>query len=589
MQDSIIGTVVSWLPANAEEGDPDLWHVVHPDGNEEDLEESELLEGIVKFQESGLDDNANDEVIKAPESSDATETSDMKDEVVASSTSAAARLSLEIVKEEPKIVRTGASIIKVFGRDRDSSRANQAGISGFRMEFLRIYDLMSDPLKKFGNKGFDRDAKKAWENLVRAAETAVELVDPLLQLEALVRALQTAPDVREHQESMLSMVKESKIQKMSAAGWNFSVYPLMLLSVIKRLGEVPEKEQNSVHSLVGKHARRFSSKTDHISDGQIVGYLSPFKCAALLAQQKDGSGNHEEVKAIEEELFFMVHFSGNTEILDFAAATEAVKLKADDIRENPLSIVAKKEVASVPKQKAVVSKKGAASPQSSEEEEWNENDEPESSSESDSDDSDDSTMRRRSKRKRPSRRPAQSASSSAEFEVTYNSTLWPSAEARSRWMAAVQASKTIAELSFALTAFITHAKSFGVMAMDKEAAERLKASRQQHDQILKARKADRPRSSGGSNVDEEEPVKNDTDYDLNRRASSRVSKQSVQYIPESRSSSGRSGRSLRARQVETRTSGRKRRDRSPSPPQRGFLKRAAALRVSYAFSTQLHK
>jgi hypothetical protein len=306
-----------------------------------------------------------------------------------------------------------------------------------------------------------------------------------------------------------------------------------------------------------------------------VGYLSPFKCTSLLEQQKEGSSNYEEVKPVEEELFFMVHFNGNSEVVDLATAIEAVRLKADDIRENPSSVVVKKDVVPVPKQKAVESKKGTTSPPSSQEEEWNEYEEPESSS--DSDDSDDSVMRRRSKRKRSTRRPAPNAASSAESEVTYNSTLWPSAEARSRWMTAVQASRTVAELSFALTAFTSHAESFGVMAMDKEAAERLKASRQQHDHIVKARKAERPRSSGGSNADLEETSKNDAEHDPSRRASSRVSKQPVQYIPES---SNRSGRSLRARQVETRTSGRNRRDHSPSPPpQRGFLKRAAALRV----------
>ena len=553
---------------------------MHPDGNEEDLEEHELLEGIVLLQESGLDENANDEVVKAIDMSDAVEMSDNKDEVIVSSSSATARVGLEIVKEEPKIVRNGASITKVFGsyRDKDSSRANQAGISGFKIELLRIYELMSDPLKRFGNKGFDRDARKIWENLVRAAESAVELVTPLLQLEALVRAVQSAPDFREHQESLLLLIKESKVEKMSAAGWSFGVNPTLLLSVIKRLGEIPESEQSNARALIGKHARRFSSKTDLISDGQIVGYLSPFKCATLLEQQKEGSSNHEEVKPVEEELFFMVHFNGNSEILDLATAVEAVKLKTDDIRENPSSSIVKKDTLPVSKQKKVESKKGASSPQSSEEEEWNEYDEPESSSESDSDDSDDSTMRRRSKRKRLTRRPAQNVSTSAESEIPFNSTLWPSAEARSRWMTAVQASKTVAELAFALTAFTTHAQSFGVMTMDKEAVERLKASRQQQDHIVKSRKTERPRSSGGSNADPEELSKNDTEYDSSRRASSRVSKQPVQYIPES-SSSSRSGRSLRARQVETRTSDRKRRD--ASPPQRGFLKRAAASRVRF--------
>jgi hypothetical protein len=36
------GRVVSWVPANPENGDQALWHVRHNDGDEEDLDEVEM-------------------------------------------------------------------------------------------------------------------------------------------------------------------------------------------------------------------------------------------------------------------------------------------------------------------------------------------------------------------------------------------------------------------------------------------------------------------------------------------------------------------------------------------------------------------
>ena len=37
-----MGRVLSWVPANPENGDQALWHVHHNDGDEEDLDEAEM-------------------------------------------------------------------------------------------------------------------------------------------------------------------------------------------------------------------------------------------------------------------------------------------------------------------------------------------------------------------------------------------------------------------------------------------------------------------------------------------------------------------------------------------------------------------
>ena len=42
------GVVMRYLPADGE--DPALWHVLHDDGDEEDLEEGELLEAIAQLR-----------------------------------------------------------------------------------------------------------------------------------------------------------------------------------------------------------------------------------------------------------------------------------------------------------------------------------------------------------------------------------------------------------------------------------------------------------------------------------------------------------------------------------------------------------
>lgn len=46
----MVGTIVGWLPPEGE--DIALWHVVHDDGDEEDLEETEVKDSLVDNPEN---------------------------------------------------------------------------------------------------------------------------------------------------------------------------------------------------------------------------------------------------------------------------------------------------------------------------------------------------------------------------------------------------------------------------------------------------------------------------------------------------------------------------------------------------------
>jgi hypothetical protein len=52
----------------------------------------------------------------------------------------------------------------------------------------------------------------------------------------------------------------------------------------------------------------------------------------------------------------------------------------------------------------------------------------------------------------------------AEGEIT--STLWPTAGVRSRWLDVLRRSKTVSEVAVALSAFLQHAKTFGIWEED---------------------------------------------------------------------------------------------------------------------------
>jgi len=231
-----------------------------------------------------------------------------------------------------------------------------------------------------------------------------------------------------------------------------------------------------------------------------------------------------EVKTGEEK-FLLVHFNGRVDVLNRAAAETAVQQMADKVRQNPQSAVKTQRKVAVNSQE---SQPAATASDSGDEERDDVSDS--SSDSSDSDNSSFNAPRRKSSRTRANRTKARTAgaSGSTSLPEKLSSTLRPSAEACMRWKAAVQASKTVAELAFALSASTTQAAAFGVMNPDQEAADRVAAARQQRQQqlqVLQGRKglsSSNSSNSGGGAMDVD-------DEELGRRSSRRNVKAPTHY------------------------------------------------------------
>ena len=148
-----VGTIVGWLPAEGD--DRALWHVVHSDGDEEDLDELEVASCLL------------------PESSEGDDRDNTRNCVP------------QIINSFVNTTR-GALAIKDF----------QIGLSGLRSELLQMAQTLSVGLKLRGG-GFQKDLKRSWEKNVRGAETVEELRELILSLEAVVRAVQETPDLRD--------------------------------------------------------------------------------------------------------------------------------------------------------------------------------------------------------------------------------------------------------------------------------------------------------------------------------------------------------------------------------------------------------
>ena len=148
-----VGTIVGWLPAEGKERA--LWHVVHSDGDEEDLDEFEVANSL-------LPDAGDCNDAETPDSG-----------------------VPQVVNCYTNTLR-GALGIKDF----------HIGIPGLRSELLQLSSVLAAGLKSKGG-GFLKEQKRAWEQSVRAASAVEELRESLLSLEAVVRAVQEIPDLRD--------------------------------------------------------------------------------------------------------------------------------------------------------------------------------------------------------------------------------------------------------------------------------------------------------------------------------------------------------------------------------------------------------
>lgn len=431
------GLIVGWLPPTS--ADPALWHVQHLDGDEEDLDEAEVLECLAQSAEDVAADASSStamEVVdlcedepdaktartskrESPRLSGTTtsaestagttaisrkESSTSLASAVSSSrpTRAAAAKSSDNLpgdesdaefdgeeapyEEAPRIASLGSGLARGIPIWRATPLTNAVGAQALRTEYTRVLGLLNDGLKA-RNGNLSREGRKLWEHSVRDAETAVELRGPLLELESLVRNLQTVEDKRDAEEVRLA--KEAERKEMLKEGWIF------------------DAAQNEY---IGKQARRFF-KGFGSSDGDIVAYLPP--------EKNDGVA-----------LYHMQHSDGDAEDLELEDLQRALRYRETDAQEED-------------------EEDGAESDGESED----------ASSEEDSDSED------------------EDEEDELHAPDSAGATLWPTFEVRSRWLAALSSANTLGELALALLCFLEQATAFGVVAQDPSVAEKPLAPR----------------------------------------------------------------------------------------------------------------
>jgi hypothetical protein len=213
----VVGTITGWVAAEGD--DPALWHIEHIDGDEEDLEEHEVLQCLVdnsEPQEALVDKpekspslrGDSNKVGKSPSdqslhslASGKNSASSIPKEKKLSSGSTKLKASIsgedewsegeksddnmviiddEEVEETQEIVEP--LIVRVFhgsGRNHQPMKPFMIGLVGLTNEIIKAHQQMIDVLKK-RLPDYSKDIRKLWENSVRDAETLDELKDLLL-------------------------------------------------------------------------------------------------------------------------------------------------------------------------------------------------------------------------------------------------------------------------------------------------------------------------------------------------------------------------------------------------------------------------
>lgn len=158
------GLIVGWLPASGD--DCALWHIQHSDGDGEDLELHEVIEGIAAAKSSSAIKPAKELVMREEEAEDIVNDANVdqtekreSSRVKALSVTEASRkvmnscsdleaLAEEMVKEkEPTIVASNMSVM--IGHQ--GMKLAMIGAQGVRGELLRVHGLLLEGLKRRGS------------------------------------------------------------------------------------------------------------------------------------------------------------------------------------------------------------------------------------------------------------------------------------------------------------------------------------------------------------------------------------------------------------------------------------------------------
>ncbi|CAM9664916.1 unnamed protein product [Chrysoparadoxa australica] len=247
------GKVIGWMPAESNDGLA-LWHIKHEDGDEEDLEEHEVLEGI-KLAEIMPSSEAEEK--EGEDSKEAKAPRDSHDGTF-----------LDYVNKLNK----GPGFVKF----------DETCFDGLRAELLaREGAMLSAQREKM--RQYARGGRALWIKSVKDATEQGHLKSALIELEAILRSLQEVDDV----------IEDAKMA-MEHKGWRFDL---------------------EAHEWIGTRVRRFIKDTEgqtQMVDGKIIGYrphkssskdkeIDEKKRGRWVMETDDGAFNDEELLAAEVE------------------------------------------------------------------------------------------------------------------------------------------------------------------------------------------------------------------------------------------------------------------------------------------------
>ena len=242
---TVVGRVSGWLPAEGE--DAALWHVIHVDGDEEDLEEEEVIEGLLSEEEE-LALEAKGEVPLEKDTMDTT--------------------MQEVEGDELENIPLLVSSYTNTSRGYSGYRESQLALRGFQSELVQLYGLLAAGLKAH-DSAFSKEERRAWEQNVRSANSVSELRDLLLGLEVHVKAVQGAPDVEDAEEA--DQERAERKANMLREGWIFMEEGAMEKENEKEGAMGEHKGSMEVSSYLGRRCRRLYPSG--LSDGVIEAYL----------------------------------------------------------------------------------------------------------------------------------------------------------------------------------------------------------------------------------------------------------------------------------------------------------------------------
>ena len=304
----MVGKIVGWWPAEGD--DPALWHVQHSDGDEEDLEEHEVLECLVPLglarndsASSHLDNKASpgdgdegktDKQRSTPRGDDAmdvveiVESTDANDMDVDEGEDEGAD-DQEDMEDEPDIVKS----FPLWRRHYTQVKETNIGLAGLQQEILVAYKRLADSLKRLKSDAA-KASRRLWEESVKNSFSIVELKSALAELEEMVHQLQVEDDVTDEDEYKRN--HEEKVAEMVEEGWKFDS-----TAAINGTEENALFDPSAPQDFINRRGRRFFVGHGK-SDGVIVAYLPPEKNEGMaLWHMEHDDGDAEDIDESDVE------------------------------------------------------------------------------------------------------------------------------------------------------------------------------------------------------------------------------------------------------------------------------------------------